>query len=64
MKPFTKREKEVLDLVDKACQLKKIADILGIKENTVHTYMAKIHSKTDTHSIAELMNWIAKHRKR
>jgi DNA-binding CsgD family transcriptional regulator len=55
---FTKKEKEIIDLLLQAYPLKIIAGISACSINTIHTHLRNIHMKTQTHSIPEFMVWI------
>ena len=47
---FTKREKEVLDLIIKGLSNKDIAKSLIISEHTVKAHKEKIYSKMNVHN--------------
>jgi DNA-binding CsgD family transcriptional regulator len=55
---FTDREKELIALILEAHPRKIIAALLGIKVTTVSTHLRHIHTKTETHSIPELIRYV------
>jgi len=58
---FTKKEKEIIELLLQAHPLKVIAGFKDCSINTIHTHLRNLHMKTQTHSIPELMVWIGNH---
>ncbi len=52
---LTPREREVMDLVTAGATNKRIAARLGISEKTVESHRAKVMTKTDVNSLAELI---------
>lgn len=57
--PLTKRESEVAALVARGLTDRQIADKLVITEGTVGVHLARIFTKLDLHSRAELAVWAA-----
>lgn len=55
---FTPREREIVDLVSQAYMRKTIASLLKISIHTVDSHLSKIHLKTNTTTMAELMLFI------
>lgn len=54
---LTKREIEVVQLIAKGKDRKKIADELDVSIHTVDSHIRHIHLKTDTHSLSEIVIW-------
>lgn len=51
---FSRREKEIYDLLKQGKTRKEIAETLGIRVNTVRTHMSNIYKKTGVHNKALL----------
>ncbi len=58
---ITPREEEVLRLIGKGMQAKKIALLLSISEHTVREYTKNIYRKLNISSRAEAAAWAVKH---
>lgn len=54
---LTKREKEILTLLAKGFDNGKIADNLGLAEQTIRNYVSTIYEKVDVHTRAEAIVW-------
>ena len=52
---FTRREKEVLDLIAKGKTTKEIANLLSISEKTVETHRSNLLSKFDVKNVVSLL---------
>jgi PAS domain S-box-containing protein len=58
---LTDREREVLVLVAKGWDNKRIATELGLASQTVHNYLNRIYEKLNLRSRAELIIWARRH---
>jgi NarL family two-component system response regulator LiaR len=54
---FTRREREIMELVQKRYDNIKIAKTLNLKPRTVENYLSRIYDKTGAASRIDLMNW-------
>jgi NarL family two-component system response regulator LiaR len=54
---FTRREREILELVQKHYDNAKIAKALALKLRTVENYLSRIYDKTGAGSRNDLINW-------
>lgn len=54
---FTKREKEIIQLIMQARCRKHIADELSVSIHTIDAHLRNIYLKTNTHSMLELFAW-------
>jgi DNA-binding CsgD family transcriptional regulator/tetratricopeptide (TPR) repeat protein len=59
--PLTKREIEIIQLVEKGHTNQEIARNLFVSENTVKTHLKNIFSKTDAHNRTDLVHKIRNH---
>lgn len=53
------REAEIAELVVRGQTVARIAEKLGVSENTVRTHVKRVHTKLDVHSKEELANLVA-----
>jgi NarL family two-component system response regulator LiaR len=54
---FTRREREILELVQKRYDNVRIAKTLSLKLRTVENYLSRIYDKTGAVSRNDLLNW-------
>jgi DNA-binding CsgD family transcriptional regulator len=59
---FTPREKVVLHYLLLGLGSNEIADMLGMKQNTVSTFKKRILEKSDTRNVLELKELVAIHK--
>ena len=57
---FSLQEKKILQYLSQAKSRKTIAQELQISVNTVDTHLRNIRTKTNTHSIPEILVWSIK----
>ncbi len=51
------RERQIVELVLQARQVKDIATLLNLRPRTVSYYLTKLYAKLDVHSLGELARW-------
>ena len=47
LQPFTKKEKQIIELIQKGYSNKYIAELMGLSYHTIMTHLNSIYSKTD-----------------
>ena len=58
---LTRRQREISVLISRGMTSRQIAARLTISEHTVNTHVARILSKLDLRSRAQLVAWLAQH---
>lgn len=58
---LTARERQLLRLLGQGWETIRIADAVGISEQTVRTYLSRLYGKLGVHSRAEATAWAHRH---
>jgi DNA-binding CsgD family transcriptional regulator len=56
---LSERERQVLQLLAQGKIYKEIADLLGVSQNTVHSYIRRVYEKLHVHSKMEAVAKLA-----
>jgi DNA-binding NarL/FixJ family response regulator len=56
---FSEREKELASLLMKGYSMSQISNELSLKKSTISTYKMRMHKKTNTKNLVQLIHWIS-----